>query len=294
MASTHFWYAPTTGTGSTTVSVSADTMNSDGGDRLATIAITNGAVSKNVTVKQRYRPVMQQFGSSTFPATGGTIYFTVSTEYDIVFRSVPDWITIKKDNVTYAEGQRIASGTANGTFSLIAAANPETQSRSVGSTFNMAHYVGNTMPQYYSYFSFTQEGQEPQRNMYIRPILVEATSAQTTATLTLTCENCTFSSMTVSTAGTFAITASNPSNNTITITFPSNTTYAERRGYASFYLYNTQHEAFTTTVTVVQAANGGIATSVDTLIFDYNETAAKQFSLSAGTNWSSTITDNDE
>lgn len=293
MASTHFWYAPTTGTGSTQVSVSADTTNSDGSDRLATIAITNGAVSKNVTVRQKYRPVMQQQGSTTFPATGGTIYFTVSTEYDIVFRSVPEWITIKSGNTEYAQGQRISSGAANGTFSLVADANPDTQQREVHNTFNMAHYIGEDMPPYYSYFSFSQAGSEPQRNMYITPTYANVSSAATSATVTLVCENCTFSSMTVSTAGTFAITASNPSNDVITLTFPSNNTYAERRGYASFYLYNTQHEAFTTTVTIIQAANGGIATSVDSIIFEYNETNAKQFSLSAGTEWTSTITDNE-
>ena len=157
MASTKFTYSPTGGTGSTTITCSVNETNIGQSDKTATITLTNGAVATTVVLKQRYRPYFQQFGSTTFPSTGGSIYFTVHTEYDIVFRSKPDWITIKLNDTTYNEGTRISSGVANNsTFTLEAAPNTG-QSRGVGSTFNMGHYIGNTLASYVSYFSFTQQ-----------------------------------------------------------------------------------------------------------------------------------------
>lgn len=101
-------------------------------------------------------PTMQQFGSRTFPSTGGDIYFVVQTDYDIVFRSVPDWITILDETGgTYTEGQRIAAANANRTFVLRAPAN-EGAARSVGATFNMGWYVNDVLQRQVFYFSFTQ------------------------------------------------------------------------------------------------------------------------------------------
>lgn len=81
-------------------------------------------------------------------------------------------------------------------------------------------------------------------------------------------------------------------NNTIQITFPANTAFTSNRGYLSFYLYDTDGEAFTSTITVERAACGGITTDVDTITFDYNETAAKTLNVLTSGEWSSTITDN--
>lgn len=159
MASAHFSITPTTGIGNTSCQLLVDSTNTGTADRVATVTVTNGVNSDTVTVRQRFRPRMNQFASTTFPATGGTIYFTVSTEYDIVFRSVPDWITITKNGSTFTEGQRISSGAANGTFELTAAANSG-EARSVSATMNMGHYIGNTLQQYVSYFSFTQKASE--------------------------------------------------------------------------------------------------------------------------------------
>lgn len=156
MASTYFTYSPTFGQGDTTTSVRANSVNNERRDRTATLSITNGASTAQVHLRQKFCPYLTQIGSTTFPATGGSIYFTVNTEYDIVFRSVPDWITIQKNGVTYLEGVRISSGSANGTYELIAAPNSG-EARSVGTTMNMAHYVGNELQHYYSYLNFTQE-----------------------------------------------------------------------------------------------------------------------------------------
>jgi len=292
MASENFIYQPTTGSGSGTITVTANSNNGNRADRTATLTVTNGAVSKNVTIKQKYRPYFDQNGGSTIPATGGSIYYTVHTEYDVVFRSVPTWITITQDGTAIAEGQRLTPSQAdNKTFTFTAEANTGT-ARTVGNTMNLGHYLSTGLCHYVSYFSFNQEGAKPTKKMSLSPILIQATSAQTAASLTLTVENCTFDHFVTSTAGTFVITAANPVNNTIQITFPANTAFTSNRGYLSFYLYDTDGEAFTSTITVERAACGGITTDVDNIVFEYNETAAKTVNVLTGGEWSSSITDN--
>lgn len=196
MASEHFWYNPTTGSGNTQVSVSADTMNGSQADRLSTLTFTAGSASKTVSVRQKYMPYKQQFASTTFPATGGNIYFTVHSEYDVVFRSVPDWITISRNSTVYSEGQRISSGVVdNQTFTLTAEANTG-ETRSVGATMNMAHYIGDEMQHYYSYFSFTQEGQGGTKDMILSPTGATVDSARTSYTIYVPTTSCTFCGMT--------------------------------------------------------------------------------------------------
>lgn len=166
----YFTIEPSTGNGRTTVIVTPSSYNNSGEDRVSTLTLSNSLNSKTVTLRQRYQPVMSQFASTTFPATGGTIFFTVHTEYDIVFRSVPSWITISLNGTTYSQGQRISSGVAdNQTFTLTAEANTETTSRSVSSTFNMGHYIGNELQNRVSYFSFSQEAATPVYHSYEIP-----------------------------------------------------------------------------------------------------------------------------
>lgn len=158
----NFTIDPATGAGRTTIIVTPSNYNTDGEDRVSTLTLSNSLNSKTVTLRQKYQPVMQQINPTVFPATGGTIYFTVDTEYDIVFRSVPSWITIACNGVTYVEGERISSGVANNqTFTLTADENTGAE-RSVGTTFNMGHYIGNALQNRVSYFHFTQEeGYQP-------------------------------------------------------------------------------------------------------------------------------------
>ena len=250
MASEHFWYNPTTGNGTTQVSVSADTMNFTQADKVSTITFTAGSASKTVSVRQKYRPYAQQFASTNFPATGGDIYFTVHTEYDVVFRSVPEWITISLNGTVIPEGQRMTPSQAdNKTFTLTAEANTG-DSRAVGATMNMAHYINDVQQQYIDYFSFTQEGK---KDITLSPTYIEVSSAATSTTVNMTVKNCTFDRFTTSSAGTFTITASNPSNNVITLTFPETTETGETTGYVSFYLYDTDGNVYTSSITVVRA-----------------------------------------
>lgn len=272
MASTIFTYEPTSGTGTTIVSVSASEMNADQTDKTATISLTNGVNTASVNLVQKYRPWYSWTAGTTIPATGGSLYFVVHTEYDIVFRSVPDWITIMLGDTVYAEGDLISSAVANNQTFIISAEENTGETRSVSTTFNMGHYKESSLAQYVSYFSFNQEGEELTKSMSLSPILVEADFSDTSATLTLTTENCTFDYMTTSTAGTFAITASTPDDNVITITFPANTSTSTRRGYLTFYLYDTDGDVYTATITVAQAAyvdEPYITVSPTTIDLDY-------------------------
>lgn len=160
----NFTISPATGNGTTNITVTPSGYNTDGEDRVSTLTLSNSINTKQVALRQKYQPIMNQFGSTNFPASGGNIYFTVRTEYDIVFRSVPSWIRIFNDStgVEYSEGERISfTGlTANTTFRLTAEPNPTQSSRSISSTFNMGHYIGNALQNRVSYFSFTQDAGE--------------------------------------------------------------------------------------------------------------------------------------
>ena len=147
MASTNFTYSPTTGNGNTYVDVQAQETNLDTVDKVATIAITNGVSSVNVSLRQKFRPYLTQ-GPTSIPASGGSIQVYVYSEYDIVFRSVPLWITITSGNTTYAEGQRIsASNFTNLPAVFTLTADPNTgDTRTIQyEGMNMSHYIGNDL-----------------------------------------------------------------------------------------------------------------------------------------------------
>lgn len=144
MASTHFYYNPTTGTGNAVVSVSADTQNATTADKSATITLTNGVNSVTVNVLQKYKPYKMQ-GPTGIPATGGTITLTARSEYDIVFRSVPTWLTIWSGGTQVQEAQRISLPTQTGVFTLSAGTNTGPQRSSQYEGMNMSHYIGDTL-----------------------------------------------------------------------------------------------------------------------------------------------------
>ena len=157
MASNIFAYSPTTGTGSTQISVSAATQNTASSNRSSTIGFSAGTASTAVNLMQKYRPYFVMNSGTAFPETGGTLTFTVNSEYDVAFYSIPSWITVKLGQTEYSEAQKISSGTANGsTFSLVAEANTGTPRDD--NFMSMGHYIGNTPQGYFQYFQTTQSG----------------------------------------------------------------------------------------------------------------------------------------
>ena len=167
MASTNFTYSPTTGVGNTNVSVCAVTTNQSqtGADNSATLTFSNGQNSKNVSIIQRYKPILNQ-GPTSVPASGGTLYgsgFDIKTEYDVVFANIPSWvngITMNGSAITINNGTsaRIAAADASGgTLNINVSANNTSSPRSAGSNWNkdgtlipgegmcMYHYIGNSL-----------------------------------------------------------------------------------------------------------------------------------------------------
>lgn len=148
MASTHFYYSPTAATGNAQITVSAATTNIGHNDSSATITFTNGVSSCTVDLVHRYKPYLTQ-GPTSIPATGGSLSAFVWSDYDIVFRSVPTWITVTLNGATIAEGQRvpasaITAGTGT-TFILTAAPNTGAQRTIQYNGMNMCHYIGDTL-----------------------------------------------------------------------------------------------------------------------------------------------------
>ena len=196
MASTYFYYSPTTGTGNAQVTLSAASTNNTTTDKSASITITNGVSSATVNVIQYYKPYVVQ-GPTTIPATGGTITLTAQSHYDVVFRSVPLWLTIWSGNTQIQEGARVSlAPNTYGIFTLSAGTNDGAQRTSQNAGMNMSHYIGDTL--------YT-----------LGAPIIECT----------------------------------------------------------------------------QLANEGIRTDVNQVVFDWNQTTDKTFSVSANTNWTSTIVD---
>ena len=147
MASTHFYYNPTAGTGNAQITVSAASENNTTAQTSAVITFTNGVSSCTVDVVQKFRPSMSE-GPISVPATGGSVSGFVKSQYDIVFQNVPSWITITLNSSTIIENQRISATalTAMPTTFLYTAS-PNTSGARSASTqgFKVAYYIGDTL-----------------------------------------------------------------------------------------------------------------------------------------------------
>ena len=251
MASTNFTYQPTTGRGNGTIKVTAKSNNADGADRITTLTITNGAVSKNVTIKQKYRPYFILNGTSTIPATGGSVNYVVHTEYDIVFTNVPDWITISQNGTAISPGQRLTPGEAdNKTFTFTAAANTG-EARS-GNSMTMRHYISDSLSNYVSYFSFSQEAAEIVKNITLSSTAATVTSASTSYTISVTTENCSFCGMTYTNSNSSFPVSAVKSGNNINLTYSANTG-SQRATNITFKLKDENNTEYTRTFKLTQA-----------------------------------------
>lgn len=251
MASTNFTYQPTTGRGNGTIKVTAKSNNENGADRITTLTITNGAVSKNVTIKQKYRPYFVLNGSSVIPATGGSVNYVVHTEYDIVFTNVPDWITISQNGTAISPGQRLTPGEAdNKTFTFTAAANTG-EARS-GNSMTMRHYISGTLSNYVSYFSFSQEATEIVKDITLSSTAATVTSASTSYTISVTTENCSFCGMTYTNSNSDFPVSAVKSGNNIRLTYSANT-WRQRKTNITFKLKDENNTEYTRTFKLTQS-----------------------------------------
>lgn len=251
MASTNFTYQPTTGRGNGTIKVTAKSNNENGADRITTLTITNGAVSKNVTIKQKYRPYFVLNGSSVIPATGGSVSYVIHTEYDIVFTNVPDWITISQNGTAISPGQTLTPGEAdNKTFTFTAAENTG-EARS-GNSMTMRHYISGTLSNYVSYFSFSQEATEIVKDITLSSTAATVTSASTSYTISVTTENCSFCGMTYTNSNSDFPVSAVKSGNNIRLTYSANT-WRQRKTNITFKLKDENNTEYTRTFKLTQS-----------------------------------------
>ena len=145
MASNNFTYSPTSGNGTTNVSVSVAGENVSGADKNTTLTFSNGTGSTNVTLKQKYKPFIN-VGPTSIPSSGGSQSITAHTEYDVIFRSVPSWITaITINNVTYQAGARIAANLVDGQIvNFYAEPNTGAQRNTGYSNMTMGWYMNSS------------------------------------------------------------------------------------------------------------------------------------------------------
>ena len=144
----HFDFLPYAATGNSMVTVTAITPNLTTAniETLFVVEDDNAELEPvYVRIIQRYSPEINPTQGFTFPASGGTLGFKVSSSYDFVFRSLPDWIVsiTDKNGNSYYEGQKIpASMSINNTFYFTAEANTTGQYRYT-TVCNMGYYLAD-------------------------------------------------------------------------------------------------------------------------------------------------------
>lgn len=188
MASQIFDFEPTSGVGYSSVWVTTKDDNFTYDKRQARLLITNGITTLTVNLTQRCLPKITLFGgSTTVPASGGTLSYTVTTDYDFLFHSVPEFITIRDERGnTYTEDERIpASRATDNMFFFDFAENTTTSARTAGDMF-MGHYIGaSTLSERGYPITFSQEpssGGTIVPYLYVNPSIAYLTyeSASTT------------------------------------------------------------------------------------------------------------------
>ena len=144
----HFDFLPYAATGNSMVTVTAITPNLTTANIETVFVVEDDNAELEpvyVRIIQRYSPEINPTQGFTFPASGGTLGFKVSSSYDFVFRSLPDWIVsiVDKNGNNYIEGQKIpASMSINNTFYFTAEANTTGQYRYT-TVCNMGYYLAD-------------------------------------------------------------------------------------------------------------------------------------------------------
>ena len=110
----------------------------------------------------------------------------------------------------------------NKTFTFTAAANTG-DARSVENSMVMRHYISDSLSNYVSYFSFSQEAAEIVKNITLSSTAATVTSASTSYTISVTTENCSFCGMTYTNSNSSFPVSAVKSGNNIRLTYSANT-----------------------------------------------------------------------
>ena len=158
----YFDISATAGTGNSVIRVSTKKNNTSGENKWLKMTVSNGVRSKVVWAEQYYRPELTlTSGSTSLPATGGTLTYNVSSEYDFQFENVPAYVTIRdalNTGVTYASGERISTNVSQD-FLFVIDQNYTTSRRTSGNCC-LKHFIGNVKQHYTIPIEFEQAAGE--------------------------------------------------------------------------------------------------------------------------------------
>ena len=223
---------------------------------------------------QNYIPALTRIGGNSIPATGGTIYYTVHTDYDVVFRSIPSFVTITDagGNIL-ANGQRIAARNIdNTTITVTVSANPTSATRN-DSGMNMGHYFNGSISRYTAAMAFTQAAAEEAASILINPNSITLAPTQTTAQYTITYTGI-VGNLTHSITGNVSVASSTitpiDSNSCyLTVVTNNNTTSSTLNSTISVSGTSTLGATITETATLVKAGTGAgiIISPVETTVY---------------------------
>lgn len=276
-SSSAFSVSPSSGSGNATVTVTTTGSNMSGSnDITGTLTISSPECSsKTVSVSQKYFPSITQFGgTSTVPASGAVLTYVVHTEYDVVFRSVPSFVTIEDSNGNLiTQGQTIPASRLDGTtVKITVAANPTSSTRP-SEGFNMGHYLNGTVARYTAPINFTQEAAEEAASILINPNSITLAPTETTATYTVTYTGIT-GNLTHSITGNVDVTSStltpiDSSSSTLTVVTANNTSTRSLNSTITVSGTSSLGATITGTASLTKAGNtnGIIISPVETTVY---------------------------
>lgn len=276
-SSSAFSVSPSSGSGNATVTVTTTGSNMSGSnDITGTLTISSPECSsKTVSVSQKYFPSITQFGgTSTVPASGAVLTYVVHTEYDVVFRSVPSFVTIEDSNGNLiTQGQTIPASRLDGTtVKITVAANPTSSTRP-SEGFNMGHYLNGTVARYTAPINFTQEASEEAASILINPNSITLAPTETTATYTVTYTGIT-GNLTHSITGNVDVTSStltpiDSSSSTLTVVTANNSSTRSLNSTITVSGTSSLGATITGTASLTKAGNtnGIIISPVETTVY---------------------------
>ena len=158
MASTYFSYIPISGHGDTVVSAYAQATNSGQTSKEAVITFDDGGSPWYLHVSQYYKPYTIM-PVKVFPASGGTLNFTVNSKYDYFFHEIPNWTDLraKRGNIHISCDTKI-EGRENVMYTLTASANTGGSPKTTFNTFSLGYYDLNGSAQTAGYINIKQNG----------------------------------------------------------------------------------------------------------------------------------------
>lgn len=171
---------PKQGTGNKKITVSA-AENYDAQMRTEKILVTNGVVTREVSVSQHFEPYMTVI-QSTFQYTGGTTQITCYSSYEFYLGWAADWITLRETitGKVYTKGTKIPASPSGKRFIVEVASNTGAQ-RSADIYLNFDYVRGDSGS---ADITITQS-KIPDATISIAPVLTAVDEYSGTTTFTI-------------------------------------------------------------------------------------------------------------